>query len=104
MQLNVDLGVTTGATADGSVVTAFHAQVSNQITNPALSPDGTALYRRGQFTSADRTTVVSVSVVYVGGHNRWVNNYSGNNSVCEPTAMLVDDLAALDAGTGLGLP
>ena len=84
MQLNVDLGVTTGATADGSVVTAFYAQVSNQITNPALSPDGTALYRRGQFTSADRTTVVSVSVVYVGGHSLWVNNCCGNNSAARP--------------------
>jgi hypothetical protein len=43
------------------------------------------------------------SVVYLGGHNRWVNNYCGNNAVCEQNALLVDGLSALDANTGLGL-
>ncbi len=39
----------------------------------------------------------------MGGHNRWVNNYCGNNTVCEPNAVLVNGLAALDANTGVGL-
>jgi hypothetical protein len=47
---------------------------------------------------------VAGNVVYAGGHNRWVNNACGNNAVCEPNAVLVDGLSALDAHTGLGLP
>jgi hypothetical protein len=43
------------------------------------------------------------SVVYEGGHNRWVNNYCGEVSVCERNAVLVNGLSALDANTGLGL-
>jgi Ricin-type beta-trefoil lectin domain len=47
---------------------------------------------------------VAGSVVYAGGHNRWVNNECGNNAECEPNAVLVMGLAALDANTGLGIP
>ena len=273
VQLNVNPGVTTGATADGSAVTAFKASVSNYVRDLALSPDGTALYVGGQFTSVDSATsfsngnavaalarlnattgaldnsfpftlgdpisglpvkveamalspngnelavsgtalqvngqprprltiintggtldataalsdfsapilnnncsaehdyvrglayspdgsfivtadtgylsaggmstcdavarydvnasdttttgtpvnvapawinyaggdsyysvAVAGDVVYSGGHNRWVNNYCGNNAVCEPNALLVNGVAALDANTGLGLP
>jgi hypothetical protein len=47
---------------------------------------------------------VAGPVVYVAGHNRWVNNQCGVNSLCSPNAMLVDGVAALDVNTGLGLP
>jgi hypothetical protein len=44
------------------------------------------------------------NIIYVGGHNRWVNNECGNNHVCEANAVLVDGIAALDPNTGLALP
>jgi hypothetical protein len=50
------------------------------------------------------SVAIAGDVVYMGGHNRWVNNYCGNNAVCEPNALLVNGLSALDANTGLGLP
>jgi hypothetical protein len=56
VQLNVNPGVTTGATADGSIVTAFKGNVSNMVRDVALSPDGTALYVGGQFASVNSTT------------------------------------------------
>src|SRR5215471_19364715 len=48
--------------------------------------------------------VVSGSAVYIGGHNRFINNECGNNAVCEANAFLVNGLAALDPNTGLALP
>jgi hypothetical protein len=50
------------------------------------------------------SVAIAGNVVYAGGHNRWVNNYCGNNAVCEPNALLVNGVSALDANTGLGLP
>lgn len=50
------------------------------------------------------SVAVAGNVVYAGGHDRWVNNYCGNNAACEPNAVLVNGLSALDANTGLGLP
>ena len=47
---------------------------------------------------------VTNTVVYTGGHNRWVNNECGDNFVCEANAVLSNGLAALDAHTGLALP
>ncbi len=47
---------------------------------------------------------VSSSAVYIGGHNRFINNECGNNFVCEANAVLVNGLAALDPNTGLALP
>jgi hypothetical protein len=49
------------------------------------------------------SVAVAGDVVYAGGHNRWVNNYCGNNNVCEPNAVLVTGLSALDANTGVAL-
>jgi Ricin-type beta-trefoil lectin domain/Domain of unknown function (DUF5122) beta-propeller len=46
----------------------------------------------------------SGSAVYLGGHNRFINNECGNNFVCEANAVLVNGLAALDPDTGLALP
>jgi hypothetical protein len=53
VQLHVNPGVTTGATADGSIVTGFKANVSNMVRDLALSPDGKALYAGGQFTTVN---------------------------------------------------
>src|SRR5215470_5167674 len=56
VQLNVNPGVTSGPTADGSVVSGFKANVSNYVRRLALSPDGTALYLGGQFTTVNGVT------------------------------------------------
>ena len=53
VQLHVNPGVTTGADADGAIVTGFKANVSNMVRDLALSPDGTALYAGGQFTTVN---------------------------------------------------
>ena len=47
---------------------------------------------------------VSGSAVYIGGHDRFINNECGNNFVCEANAVLVNGLSALDPSTGLALP
>jgi hypothetical protein len=47
---------------------------------------------------------VSGAAVYIGGHDRFINNECGNNAVCEANAVLVNGLAALDPSTGLALP
>jgi hypothetical protein len=49
------------------------------------------------------SVAIAGGVVYAGGHDRWVNNYCGDNAVCEPNAELVDGLSALDANTGVGI-
>jgi len=58
------------------------------------------------YTGGDSYYSVQVagSVVYLGGHNRWVNNECGNNAVCEANAVLVMGFPALDANTGLAIP
>jgi Ricin-type beta-trefoil lectin domain len=66
VQLNVNPGVTSGPTADGSVVTGFKASVSNYVRDLVLSPDGTALYVGGQFTSADGVSTFADSDKVVG--------------------------------------
>ena len=68
VQLNVNPGVTTGSTADGSAVTAFKPSVSNFVRDLALSPDGTALYAGGQFTSVDSATSFSNGDAVAGLH------------------------------------
>ena len=50
------------------------------------------------------SAAVTGSAVYIGGHNRWINNECGNNHVCEANSVLVNGLAALDPNTGLALP
>ena len=58
------------------------------------------------YTGADTLDSVQIvgSVVYLGGHNRWADNECGNNTACEPDAVLENGLSALDANTGLALP
>lgn len=51
--LHVNPGVTTGASADGAVVTSFKANVANLVHSLALSPDGRAVYAGGQFATAN---------------------------------------------------
>ena len=57
------------------------------------------------FASGDTLDSVAIvgSVVYIAGHQRWSNNECGDNSVCEPNAVLQNGLSALDANTGLSL-
>lgn len=47
---------------------------------------------------------VSGSVAYVAGHNRWVSNQCGVDSLCAPNAVLADGVAALDVHTGQAVP
>ena len=51
-----------------------------------------------------RSLVVTNTVAYAGGHQRWGNNECGNNAVCEQNAVLTDGLTALDTSTGLTVP
>jgi hypothetical protein len=59
-----------------------------------------------QYAGSDSFYAVTVSgnVVYAGGHNRWLDNFCGNDDVCEPNAVLVNGLSAMDAHTGMALP
>jgi hypothetical protein len=50
------------------------------------------------------SVAVAGSVVYAGGHDRWANNFCGDDNVCEPNTVLVNGLTAMDASTGLALP
>jgi hypothetical protein len=50
------------------------------------------------------SVAIAGGVAYFGGHNRWVNDYCGNNWGCEENALLVNGLSALDVKTGLGIP
>ena len=49
------------------------------------------------------SVAVAGGVVYAGGHNRWINNYCGADSLCEQNALYQGGLSALDASTGVGL-
>ena len=75
VELNVRPGVTSGTTADGSVVSGFDGNVDNQVQALALSPDHKALYVGGQFTGVD-------------GVSAFANHTK------------VDDVARLNASTG----
>jgi hypothetical protein len=57
------------------------------------------------YTGGDSFYSVTIagSVVYAGGHNRWINNQCGADSLCEPNALYQGGLSALDANTGVGL-
>ena len=61
---------------------------------------------RINFSGGDSFYAVDTSgpIVYAAGHNRWVNNQCGVDSLCAPNAVLADGVAALDANTGLALP
>jgi hypothetical protein len=58
------------------------------------------------FAGGDSFYAVNVSgpVVYVAGHNRWVNNQCGVDTLCAPNAVLANGVAALDVHTGMALP
>lgn len=49
------------------------------------------------------SVAIAGSVVYTGGHNRWINNYCGADSLCEQNALYQGGLSAFDANTGVGL-
>jgi Ricin-type beta-trefoil lectin domain len=58
------------------------------------------------YTGGDSSYAIQAtgSVVYTGGHNRWVNNECGDNYVCEANAVLTMGFSAIDANTGLAIP
>jgi Ricin-type beta-trefoil lectin domain len=58
------------------------------------------------YTGGDtlRSVAVTGNVVYVGGHERWLNNMCGDNVQCEQNSVLVNGIGAVDANTGLALP
>jgi hypothetical protein len=57
------------------------------------------------YTGGDSQYSVQVTggAVYVGGHNRWVNNECGNNAACEANTVLTMGFSAIDANTGLAI-
>lgn len=101
---------TTGYLNDGSMpfsvcdaVARFNVNASNTTSTGTPVNVAPAWINYGGGDSFYAVTVAG-NVVYAGGHDRWVNNYCGNNAVCEPNALLVNGVSALDANTGLGLP
>jgi hypothetical protein len=58
------------------------------------------------YTGGDtlHSVAITENVVYIGGHNRWANNFCGNNRPCEANTVLEDGLSALDDNTGMALP
>ncbi len=99
----------TGANSDGSTPYAIcDAAARFDINSTDTAPSGTVDVTPAwiNYTGEDSFYSVAIagSVVYLGGHNRWVNNQCGNNQVCDANAVLVAGLAAVDANTGLALP
>jgi Ricin-type beta-trefoil lectin domain len=102
---------------DGSfLVIADTGYKSDGSTNPSAC-DATARFPTAatgtniaptwiNYTGGDSFYSVQITgaVVYVGGHNRWVNNECGNNHACEANSVLVMGFAAIDANTGLAVP
>jgi hypothetical protein len=86
---------------------ATSASVCDAVAKFSTAPTGTSVQPTWiNYAGGDSFYSVQVagSVIYVGGHNRWVNNECGNNTVCEPNAVLEMGFSALDANTGLGVP
>jgi hypothetical protein len=95
------VAATTGSLeANGASICDAAARFSAAATGAGVQPSWI------NFSGGDtfHSVAVAGSVIYVGGHNRWVNNECGDNTVCESNAVLVDGVAALDASTGLALP
>jgi hypothetical protein len=100
----------TGNSGDGShafsacdAVARFDVTAANTTTTGAsvnVSPAWLNYSGRDSFYAV----AIAGNVVYAGGHNRWANNACGVDHVCEPNAVLVNGLSALDAHTGLALP
>lgn len=93
------IGTTGNLQVNGASVCDAAARFSTAPTGSAVQPTWI------NFSGGDtfHSVAVAGSVVYVGGHNRWINNECGNNVVCESNAVLVNGLAALDAHTGMAL-
>ena len=86
---------------------ATSASVCDAVARFSTAPTGTNVQPTWiNYGGGDSFYSVQVagSVVYTGGHNRWVNNECGNNAACESNAVLEMGFSALDANTGLGIP
>ncbi|HEV2450328.1 MAG TPA: ricin-type beta-trefoil lectin domain protein [Streptosporangiaceae bacterium] len=95
------VAVTTGyKTAGGPAICDTATRFETGATGSNVQPTWV------NYTGGDslHSVVVTGSVVYVGGHNRWTNNECGNNRDCEANAALVNGIEAIDANTGLSLP
>ncbi len=93
VQLHVNPGVTTGASADGAIVTGFKANVSNMVRDLALSPDGKALYVGGQFASING--VASTGLARVNATTGAVDS-SFNFTLSDPISGLPLKVEAMD--------
>lgn len=102
VQLNVNPGVTTGSTADGSVVSTFGASVSNFVHAMALN--GTALYIGGQFTSVDSTSEDGVARLNATtGAVDSTFGISVSGAVASSTAVKVEGMAVSPDGDLLAI-
>jgi hypothetical protein len=93
--------------ADTGYMAGSQPGLCDEIARFNLSSTGTDVTPAwSNYTGGDsfRSVVVAGSVVYAGGHQRWLSNQCGNNSVCAPTAVQVGGIGAIDANTGLALP
>jgi hypothetical protein len=92
----------TGNKSDGSTIPALCdavARFPTAATGTNIAPTWINYAGADSFYSVQ----ITGSVVYAGGHNRWVNNECGDNFVCEANAVLVMGFAAIDANTGLAV-
>jgi hypothetical protein len=87
-------------TTGGSAVCDAAARFETSGTGTDIQPTWV------NYTGGDtlHSVAVTSNVVYIGGHNRWANDFCGNNRPCEANTVLEDGLSALDANTGLALP
>ncbi len=93
-----DTGYKSSPTNSASVCDAV-ARFPTAATGTSIAPTWVNYSGGDSFYSV----AVTGGTVYVGGHNRWVNNECGNNSPCEANAVLAMGLAAIDSNTGQAL-
>lgn len=98
----------TGFLSDGSTPYSVCDAVARFDVGAAASTTGTPVEVSPSwinYSGGDSFYSVAIagSVVYAGGHNRWINNYCGSDSLCEPNALYQGGLSAFDASTGIGL-
>jgi hypothetical protein len=98
--VDFDVATTGFKSAGGASICDAVARFSAQATGNDVQPIWTNYTGGDTFHSVADTG----SIIYVGGHDRWINNECGDNSSCEENVVLVNGLTAIDANTGLALP